>query len=570
MPNLDRFVPRILCVLLVSIASAQAPVESVAAKFVVHDIGGWWHNVMVRRDDGTVAAVGNPWLGRIRPNSLPLTGINDITRLDALGAGRTEVVAAVGSAGLTTVRWNDIVHAYDLATWAQPQLAGARAVRAASFVTQHVVTVLCADGATLRSFRYQGVGSGFEVASFTTSAPVLDYEPFRTANGVGKLLVATAAGLVCCAMNGASEWTLAGTSGDLLPWRGDPSVRAAWLHRGAGGEWRVALLGDDGPVRIDSLGALPTAESVIAGFAIDADGDETTDLVVESGTATRVFLQTEGGSLEFAETVANSGTGVADVIATHGGAHAWLVHGPSANAVQWTRLGQSSALLPAADMELFGTTFLDQGETSATKVDFNVEIAAEWLQPFVRSDRQTWLQVVAWRQRYPADDGRLDEVSESNVMFPLVAPPIPVTSATRWPLSVTMAPEFNPLPTPPGWDSDDHYWLTIRVVRSANADSLAPDRVSDPVTFATSLSIPQRLSQPPWQYLLSLCGPGATAAQLPTVIKPPGGGSGPSLLLGGIVVGVITRINLPPPPPPSGVPSPRAATPGPSSNQLNP
>ena len=104
-------VPALLGSLLVTaLANAQTilaprPVPLPARKIVTHDIGDFWPGTFVLHTNGTVTALGNAWLGG-GVHSLPLTGIADMARLDALTPGASESVAMVGTSGLSMVRCN--------------------------------------------------------------------------------------------------------------------------------------------------------------------------------------------------------------------------------------------------------------------------------------------------------------------------------------------------------------------------------------------------------------------------------------------------------------------------------
>ncbi len=557
-------VPALLGSLLVTaLANAQTilaprPVPLPARKIVTHDIGDFWPGTFVLHTNGTVTALGNAWLGG-GVHSLPLTGIADMARLDALTPGASESVAMVGTSGLSMVRCNAAGHSYVITPWADPLLQGALAVRSAPFAPHGLVAVLTADGRTLRCHRRGGT----LVGTFTMPAAVLDFDAFRHADGAARILTLTATGLSCTLLNGTVQWTAAGSGGDVVRWPNDPTIKAAWMHRDpSSGDWRIALLGDQGVLSVDDVSStIAAAEQLLAAFAVDGDADGDIDWMVKTSLGTSVLVN--GGIDAFSQAVeapvpglVGISTCIPDLAITHGGRRVRMLDEQAlANGsnIAWANISHFGGGVwdNGISLHLGGT--IDTQVESHSKIDFQMDITPEWLEAFVGDGLTTHVQLLAWRQAEPNPDGRIDDTAAPHVLFELLDIPEPIQAATRWPLDATIA-----LPFPansPGWDVQEHYWLTIRLVTTILSD---PTRkivsASEPITLGTTLSWEQRGNG--WPFLLSYVEQGTPATALPRVnVPPPAGQSN-----GGGVVGVITRIVVPPPPPLSGIPAPGPTT----------
>ncbi|HZN38845.1 MAG TPA: hypothetical protein VFD82_08570 [Planctomycetota bacterium] len=545
----------LLCSLsLQASATAQIPPSlPELRKTVVHDHGGLWPESFALYIDGSVGVHGNPWLGG-GWRSLLSGGVTDLARLDALTLGDSEAVVMVGASGLVTARWNHTAHGFDLETWSHPLLLNALMVRAAPFAPQHLVVVLAEDGQTLRVFRHGATA----ITSFTITEPVLDYEIVRNASGAARLFVVTSFGLSCRQPGGTVEWSLPGIGGQVVRWPKDPTTRAAWLHRDmASGAWQIARLGDSGALGFDAIGdVIDNEQELLAAFPVDGDADGDVDWIVKSSSGLSV-LRNDGAN-QFA--LANWGPvlmsladpdSIPDLVVTHGGTHVYVVDDHGFTALSWNGIDMIDGNGWDDGIDLLFEGTVDTAVEQDTKVDFPVKVGASWLEPFVKVSCTTHLQVVGWRQLHPVPGGRLDDAAESNVMFPLLNPPPQPSGETHWPLTVTMNPAWNPN----DWDQE-YYWLTVRLVLTGSSGDLLD--VSDPVTFATSLSASEMATN--WAYLRNnFLDPMPPSQPLPPVRAEPDGG---------VVVGVIVRIKLPPPPPASGLPSPMDASPGASLVQL--
>ncbi|MBX3463753.1 MAG: hypothetical protein KF830_11310 [Planctomycetes bacterium] len=553
------------CLWLAAVGGAQATPDSAARKIVVHDTGGHWPGAISVHADGSLWAIGNPWLGG-GMRALAIGGANDLARVDGLTPGSNETVAVVGAQGVVMLRWNPATLAFDQNAWPHVQLQGARAVRTVPFGNQHLVAVLGASGRTVHCYRYHEGGSGLLVAQSTATEEVLDFAAFRHGNGTARLLRATASGLACLPAGGAVQWTLAGQHGHVL--RCDhPIVKAAWLYRDANtGEWRLAQIGDAGVLDDESLAAhLGGSEQVLAAFLLDCDADGDLDLVAKTSLGVRVLLQPElPGLAQTTEVSFEPLTGtvcVPDLALMHAGTRVRVVDDLGVGDVRWSNLAMG--IQPWDDgIDLHGGGQIDTLPTDDSRIHFVVSIAPEWLVRFSHPERRTYLQVITWRQAQPSIDGRLDATSESNMVHEMIDIPASVSTSTLWPLDVTLAPPWYPI----GWSTDEHYWLTIRLVATEVGGSEL-DVVSDPVTLVTSLSIAQRDAEEPWAFVLEYSEPGTQASELPAVVAPPP--AAPDMQLGGYVIGVIGRIRaLPPPPPPGGIPAPSEGSTGAVSQRI--
>jgi hypothetical protein len=528
-------------------------------KVVTYDQGSFWPAAYARHTDGSVTAIGNPWLGG--GHRTLTSGVNDMARLDAITPGNTEAVAMVGSAGLTVVRWDRVARGFTTTTVDDGPLAqNARLVRATPFAQNHMIAFVTADGSGVRCYRDTGVF----LAAPAVPGPVLDLETLRNASGVGRLLVRNAAGITCIDLAGAPLWSVTGSDGVFARWPlSSTTVRAAWIHHvPEDPDWQLTLLGDNGQIgsRIDLYGALGTGEDVKAAFAVDANHDGTIDLVVKTSMAYRVILNSNDFQA-FAEVHPELGVlpavtpvCVPDLLTTHAGLRFRLVDECTMDGISWSRVDLP---FPAAEGEEGISLRVNSGVgglvnpqiTNDTDITFDVQLTADALLPFVADNSWTQVQVVAWQQDASNDEGRLDDVSKSNVMFHLLTPTI---AGSAWRVHSLLEPELVGVNgTVQGWNNDKLYWLTIRLCNTP-VDVLTPNMVSEPITLVTSLSFSQSWPAPGWDYIHSFCDPNAALPHLAWNPDPLGGG----------VVGVIQRCNEPPPPPPSGIPTPADASSG--------
>ena len=559
-----------LCLLFAAATQGQIQIDPQPAppgirKLVVHDQGGLWPTALARHSDGSVTAFGNPWLGGQSSAVAGLSGVLDLARLDAMVVGDTESVVAVGSSGLTTVRWDTISRGFALTPFVDPALAGAPIVRAAAFPTHHLLSVVTADRLSVRSYR----GTGTYLSTIASPTVIRDLELFKNAGGAARLVVRTDAGINCHGLNGTSFWTATGSGGALVRWPQSATVRVAWLHQpGPGGNWQLAMLGDTGVLSTASLAhALAPTDSVKAAFAADADRDGDIDLVVKSSSGVSVLAVPASG--DFGSSVvtemthlAPSSTSTPDLVATHAGQRLRYVDEFGGSGVGWERVDLSSSALQGGPEESIALEVISQPPGAmiggavdrslpGTHIDFVLSTTAEGLLPFVAPNSVTRLQIVAWVQDSVDGRGALADQSESNLLITLQNAPQTPQDDWLWPVYVDLLTTC----TDDGWTvpsaPDRHYWLTVRLCRTP-VGSTAPTAVSEPITLVTSMSMTQAYATPSWPYLEEWYFPGVD--QLPAVLNPQQGANG------GGVVGVIQRADLPPPPPPSGIPTPRANT----------
>jgi hypothetical protein len=539
-----------LCPLAPAQATIVQSVSAPVAKVVVHDYGSFWPGALVRHVDGTVSALGNPWLGGGQ-RSLALAGVNDMARLDALTPGALEKVLAVDSGGLRHVVWNPTTGEFSTPL-IDAGAAGGLMVRSAPFSPHHiVVVVVVADGGTsLRCYRNTTL-----VSTPTVAGPVRDLEIFRHANAAARFVVRNDAGISCLDPSGTVLWSRLGCDGCLARWPQPASARFAWVHReGATSPWRVALFDDDGLLCSHDLSSLITAsDTIVAAFAVNADGDADVELIVKTSAGVFVFDNLTGPtfspSLEFTVTeLQYCATSVPDLVATSASGRLRLVDQVGTEGLSWRRIDFVHSL--GGNDELSLETHVPVGggaprgawapgvPSPATALQFALRASPSALEPFAA--QWTQIQVVTWRQREPNVNGRLDTTSESNEMWRLLPlPQWPPVEDTVWPLEVVLAPPF----AGGGWNTEDHYWLTMRVCSTAT-NSTVPAAVSEPITLLTTLSTAQHTAG--WTFMHEYV---TTPGELP-VIYPL---TGP---IGGGVVGVIQRPDKQPPPPPGGIPSP--------------
>lgn len=527
-------------------------------KLVVHDHGDLWPGGLARHADGSVLALGNPWLGGGLHDVA--SDINDMARLDAFTPGDAEGVAMVGSGGLTLVRWNQIARDFTVTPLDGGALAqNAQMVRAAPFAPHHVIALVTADGSGVRCYR----ATGTFVAAPPVTGPVLDLDVIRNAAGAARLLIRNAAGITCIDPAGIVQYTVTGSGGVFVRWpQSSSTIRAAWIHHvPSDPDWQLSLLADNGQFgdMIDLGFAFASNEQIVAAFAAKADADDDVDLVVKTSSGVSVIdNQGAGDFTALAEvTVAPlvAPLCVPDLLTTHAGHRLRLVDDTGDGAVSWNRVDvevDGTGVPDAVNLETFWEGAVEVGASVAsslgedTVVDFTVRTTSEGIAPFIGA-ANTWtqMQVVAWRQAQSNPEGRLDNLSESNVMFHLLGE---LTGDRLWDLDAQLAPDLwqAPLPSLPyeGWNESSLYWLTIRVANTP-ADGTKPNSASEPVTLVTSMSVEDFLGG--WDYIQSLF-PGVV---LPRFSNYPA--------IGGGVVGVIQRSDDPPPPP-SGIPSPTAYT----------
>jgi hypothetical protein len=557
-----------LCLLFAAATQGQIQIDPQPAppgisKVVVHDQGGLWPTALARHSDGSVTAFGNPWLGGQSSAVAGLSGVLDLARLDAMVVGDTESVVAVGSSGLTTVRWDAILRGFALTPFVDPALAGAPIVRAAAFPTHHLLSVVTADRLSVRCYR----GTGTHLSTIASPTVIRDLELFKNAGGAARLVVRTDAVINCHGLNGTLFWTATGSGGALVRWPQSATVRAAWLHQpGPGGNWQLAMLGDTGVLSTASLAhALAPTDSVKAAFAADADRDGDIDLVVKSSSGVSVLAVPASG--DFGSSVVTALTHLApsaastpDLVATHAGQRLRYVDEFGGSGVGWERVDLPSIPLQGGPEESISLEVLDPpigslvgGEVDrdlpGTHINFALQTTAEGLLPFVAPNSLTRLQIVAWIQDDTTGRGSLVDQSESNLLLTLQNAPQTPQDDWRWPVYVDLLPTC----TDSGWSDvqtqNRHYWLTVRLCRTP-IGSTVPTAVSEPITLVTSLAEQQAFSD--WAYLREYYF--NFEDELPQVNNPMQG------MNGGGVVGVIQRADLPPPPPPSGIPTPRANT----------
>jgi hypothetical protein len=552
-----------LCLLFAAATQGQIQIAPQPAppgirKLVVLDQGDLWPIAMARHLDGSVTVFGNPWLGGA---SLPLPGLSgvlDLARLDAFTPGDTESVAAVGSSGLTMVRWDATSRGFVLTPVVDPALAGAPIVRAAPFAPFHMLSVVTADRLAVRSYR----GTGTHLSTINQSSPVRDLELFQHANGSARLLVRTDSGLACHGLNGNLFWSLPGHGGVLVRWPQSATVRAAWLHQPApGGNWQVAMLGDSGVLSTSSLAhAFAPGESLKAAFAADADLDTDLDLVVKAGASVSVLLVPASGdfgqSTELLHELTPNVASVPDLIATNAGQTLRYVDS-FAGGVAWEEVQQQTQSLLGSGLSLHvvppagpvGSSLggsVDRSITSLTHIDFKLRSTPNGLSPFVSPTTQTRIQIVAWIHDKSSGSWVVNDQSESNLLLTLNNPTSALQGNWLWSTWVNLVPQCTDM----GWSQHRYYWLTVRLCKTPIGSNV-PIVVSEPITLVTSMSMVENGAN--WSFLVPAYFPSVDT--LPRVSNPPQIPNG-----GGGVVGVIQRIDLPPPPPPSGIPSPRANT----------
>jgi hypothetical protein len=550
--------------MLAAVAHGQVGLEPQPAppgiqKIVVHDQGGFWPTAMARHQDGSVTAFGNPWLGGAATPIVGLSGVADLARLDALTPGDTEAVAVVGTNGLSTVRWDATALGFVQTPFVDPALAGATMVRAAAFPPYHLISVVTAGGLSVRSYR----GTGTHLSTITFATPVRGLELFRHGSGAARLLVRTDSGLACHALNGSLQWSLTGHAGVLIRWKQSPTVRTAWLHRPApGANWQLTQLGDSGALSTASVAhAIAAGELLHAAFAADADSDGDCDLVVKTSVGVSVLAVPASG--DFAQSVETtfedllpSAASVPDVVATHAGKRLRYVDEFGGSGVRWERVDiGSQSLVNGGDdisLEVYAPPIgamvggaVDRTITTHSHVDFQLRTTPEALVPFVAPGTLTRIQLVAWAQDDLSGRGKLDDVSESNLLLTLGNVPSAPSEDWLWPCYV----DLEPICSDDGWQEARYYWLTIRLCNTL-IGSDTPIAVSEPITLVTSLSEVEFYAD--WQYLTSWYFP--LEHEFPLVLNEQQGTNG------GGVVGVVERADLPPPPPPSGIPTPRANT----------
>lgn len=530
------------------------PAPPAIRKIVVHDQGGSWPTAVARHDDGSLTALGNPWLGSSSCPILGVTGVQDLARLDALHPGDSESLAAVGTHGLTTMRWDATSRAFVVTPFVDAALAGAPIVRTAAFAPFHLISVVTADRTTVRSYR----GTGPHLSTVLSTTPIRDLELFKSTSGSARLVVRTDTDLTCCGLNGATLWQVAGTGGLLVRLPRTTTARVAWLHQSANA-WRVAMLGDEGLVATYPLDhAFAPTTTLVAAFAADADRDGDCDLVVKSSAGVCVLAAPADGDFGLSAVtwhtqIAPSATSVPDLIPTHAGQRLRYVDEFGSAGVDWERVELSPQSLMNASEDSLSLEVVDHvggtvvSSTPGTRIAFGLRTTPSALAPLLAPNTQLRLQIVAWAQDDLTGPGTKMDLSESNLLLTLSDPPQTPQTDWLWPAYVDLQPDC----TANGWELERYYWLTVRLCQTP-VGSEAPTLVSEPITLVASMSKVQGLAG--WPFLTTYYFPGVT--QLPIVTNPPP----PGTFFGGGVVGVIQRADSPPPPPPSGIPTPRANT----------
>ncbi len=539
--------------LLSSLALAQALVTTGmppnVRKIVTHDHGEFWPGALARHGDGTVTAVGNPWLGG-GPRAVPLSGVLDMDRLEAFAPGDAESVAVVGSAGLHFVRWDQVARGYEL-TLVDAGAANAKIVRTAPFAPHHTVVTVAADGMSLRVYRTMNL-----IGTPAVAGPVHDLEVFRNAAGAARFLLRTDAGVSCTGPGGNQLWSVPGAGGCFVRWPANETVRVGWIHVTEEGTWALWLLGDDGPIGaptppppVDLTFAIGNTEQVIAAFAAraDKDADDEVDLVLKTTNGVSLLdNESQNDFPQFTEVAVNLAVSTAcvpDLLVTHAGKRLRLVDENTGAGLGWNRVDLPLTIAPddGLSLELDGGGAggrVEASPSSHTEIRFRVRATQEALEPFL--GQATFFQVVAWRQEEPGL--RADDLSENNLLFQVTGT-VPAGD-TVWPLRTVLEQPHSPTGAPNlYWDGSPLYWLTVRLCRSESGG--APLTVSEPVTFVTSLSQAPEVAG-------YLAGFTDWLAPLDWAVMP----------LGGIVIGVIQKSNLPPPPPTQGMPTPRESTGG--------
>jgi hypothetical protein len=539
-----------------------AGVPSGVLKVVTYDQGSFWSGAYARKVDSngasTVFAVGNPWLGG--GYRYLTSDVNDMARLDAAHPGDAEAVAMVGSAGLTLVRWDPVAQGFGITTVDAGALAqNARLVSTSPFGQNHLLAIVTADGNGVRCYRATGVF----LAAPPVTGPVLDLAALRNAAGAGRLLVRYADCTKCIDLAGTVQLSVSGSGGVFVRWpQSSSTVRAGWIHHvTTDSDWRLTLLGDSEQIGSDVnlTAAIGAGEEVIAAFAGDIDHDPagTIDLVLRTSQGTSVLINTDGNFASFHEEQPTVSTPpppppappcVPDLLTTHAGRRFRLVDGLPAGGIAWNRVipysqgtGEDESISLLQDAGFGGR--LDTSITDLTDISF--DLALTGIDPFVANGTRTQVQVVSWRQRVSTDQGRVDTVSERNVMFDLQGVAF---GSSNWMVIAELEQHWSTFTlgnsSSISWEAgnDTLYWLTIRLCNTP-MDSLAPNSVSEPITLVTSMSVNQA---PGWTYIDGYCdldlwhlGVGGT------------GGIG--------IISVIQRSSDPPPPPPGGIPTPKDA-----------
>jgi hypothetical protein len=529
-------------------------------KIVVHDQGDQWPVAMALDIHGAVSSLGNPWLGSECSPILGLSGVLDMARLDALQPGQTESVVAVGAAGMATIRWGATPEAFVVTPISDPALAGAPIVRAIPVTTQHLIAAVTANRTSVRTYRSNGQLSG--TATNLTPTPIRDLELFCNAAGALRLLLRNDTGIRCHTTAGALSWQVSGSGGALVRLPRTSSARVAWLHQSAGA-WRVAVLGDNGVLGNYPLGhVLAPTFAVQAAFAADADRDGDTDLVVKTSAGVVVLRAQSEGNFTAATAMWHQGlqpsaTSIPDLVATHAGQRLRMVDAFGNKSVSWERVDVQAAQqqFDADDLMNLEVTGGSGGtggaEGSHTRLTCTLRTKPEALFGVYSQGSQVRMQVVTWIQENLDGGGEKLQAAESNMLFDLTLPPGWMTLDSLWTMPVPLQAQYV---QSIGWEENRYYWLTVRLVQTANGSN-TPLQASEPITLVTTMSA--REQNAIWPYLNHYFH---SPSLLPKVFEAPPMEGGEGGVAGGGVVGVIERADSPPPPPPSGIPTPRQAT----------
>ena len=541
---------------LATVVDAQANLPSLtidvpAQKLVTYDTGEFWPGAFVLHTDGTVTAIGNPWLGCAR-RQVNVAGITDMARIDAAVPGDAESVAMVGGDGLKMVWYNKDTPTYEATPWPHAELQGAVAVRSAPFLPQNAVVVLTADHRTLRCYRKGGAFLG----TFTMPSDVLEFDTFRHADGTPRLLVVTAAGLSCRLLDGTEQWTTTGLGGDLVRWPTGSTIKAGWVHRDPQlGVWTVALLSDSGVVsRANVDPTLGVGESLVAAFAVDTNGDGHVELLVKTSNGPSVLVNDGSNNFAAATEVALTGVPagsvcIPDLMITNSGKRVRMVDEQSLTSIGWTNIHQIGGGGWSEGIWVDGSGKVTPPNS---RILFPLAFSQDWLDEFGASGTLTTsVQILAWHQGNP-DLNEVDNHAYSNVWFPLpsgMPAGEPLDVYVDLPHPIVANPELGWT----GWATPDHYFLTVRLVVTDTAGTpWKPLEASEPITLGTTLAAAFRDS---WAHLLQFMPTGMSWQALALLapvrlffpIQP---------TFGGNPIGVIPKIIVPPPPPTGGFSSP--------------
>jgi hypothetical protein len=295
---------------------AQAQSTAPAKKVVTYDQGQQWPANMLLRTDGALQAV---------PNQLAFGGgvkqvaqqVNDIAVVPAVTAGQVERVIAVGASGATTYSWQagsqlpsglNVAGSLAAVPWNMSALQGAKGVRVLTFSVNQVrvqaAAILMADGMTISVYRL-GASSQL-LARFTVGLPVEDFALVTTSTNDPRVLVRTGLFVRNYTIAGRFDatWDLTATFGAgsrFVPIRGAGSWQVAWLHKNPSGRWQLGYFADAASGFTTTSVGLNTGDLVHGAFLVKVNADAFRDLVVKTGTATKLFAGTSAAGMPFEE-----------------------------------------------------------------------------------------------------------------------------------------------------------------------------------------------------------------------------------------------------------------------------